>query len=234
MCAVIGTIIKDPKPSDFAMIRRVFHESRIRGLHATGMSVIFNNKVMTFKEPVPADKFIHLDNLEEMVNDDNVLYLIGHCRYSTSDLEYNQPIANDEHAIVHNGVITQELAENWDKLFNYKCLTKNDSELVLHSDSPLEEFPDASMAVCELTDNKKLLVYRNGKRPLYLNMLPNGCIITSTENIAIRAGIAVPSAEVPMNTYLTFDENLAMHISVVKTDNIDLQKVDYETETIRL
>jgi hypothetical protein len=65
-------------------------------------------------------------------------------------------------------------------------------------------------------------------------MLPNGCIITSTENIAIRAGIAVPSAEVPMNTYLTFDENLAMHISVVKTDNIDLQKVDYETETIRL
>jgi glutamine phosphoribosylpyrophosphate amidotransferase len=234
MCAVIGAIIKDPKPSDFDMIRRVFHESRIRGLHATGMSVIFNNKVMTFKDPVPADKFIHLDNLEEMVNDDNVLYLIGHCRYSTSDLEYNQPIANDEHAIVHNGVITQELAENWDKLFNYKCLTKNDSELVLHSDSPLEEFPDASMAVCELTDNKKLLVYRNGKRPLYLNMLPNGCIITSTENIAIRAGIAVPSAEVPMNTYLTFDENLAMHISVVKTDNIDLQKVDYETETIRL
>ena len=234
MCAVIGAIIKDPKPSDFDMIRRVFHESRIRGLHATGMSVIFNNKVMTFKEPVPADKFIHLDNLEEMVNDDNVLYLIGHCRYSTSDLEYNQPIANDEHAIVHNGVITQELAENWGKLFNYKCVTKNDSELVLHSDSPLEEFPDASMAVCELTDSKKLLVYRNGKRPLYLNMLPNGCIITSTENIAIRAGIAVPSAEVPMNTYLTFDENLAMHISVVKTDNIDLQKVDYETETIRL
>jgi glutamine phosphoribosylpyrophosphate amidotransferase len=234
MCAVIGAIIKDPKPSDFDMIRRVFHESRIRGLHATGMSVIFNNKVMTFKEPVPADKFIHLDNLEEMVNDDNVLYLIGHCRYSTSDLEYNQPIANDTHAIVHNGVITQELAENWGKLFNYKCVTKNDSELVLHSDSPLEEFPDASMAVCELTDSKKLLVYRNGKRPLYLNMLPNGCIITSTENIAIRAGIAVPSAEVPMNTYLTFDENLAMHISVVKTDNIDLQKVDYETETIRL
>jgi glutamine phosphoribosylpyrophosphate amidotransferase len=234
MCAVIGAIIKDPKPSDFDMIRRVFHESRIRGLHATGMSVIFNNKVMTFKEPVPADKFIHLDNLEEMVNDDNILYLIGHCRYSTSDLEYNQPIANDAHAIVHNGVITQELAENWDKLFNYKCLTKNDSELVLRSDSPLEEFPDASMAVCELTDSKKLLVYRNGKRPLYLNMLPNGCIITSTENIAIRAGIAVPSAEVPMNTYLTFDENLAMHISVVKTDNIDLQKVDYETETIRL
>jgi glutamine phosphoribosylpyrophosphate amidotransferase len=234
MCAVIGAIIKNPSSSDFETIRRVFHESRIRGLHATGMSVILNNKVMTFKEPVPADKFVHLDNLEEMVNDDGILYLIGHCRYSTSDLEYNQPIANDDHAIVHNGVITQELAENWDKIFNYKCETKNDSELVLHSDSPLEEFPDASMAVCELTVEKKLLTYRNGKRPLYLNMLTNGCIITSTENIATRAGIAVPSAEVPMNTYITFDENMAMHMSVVKNKAVDYQKVDYEYETVRL
>jgi glutamine phosphoribosylpyrophosphate amidotransferase len=174
MCSVIGALIQNPTAKDFETIRKVFIESKIRGMHATGMSVIYNGKVLTFKEPVPADRFVHLDNLEEMVNDDNILYLIGHCRYSTSDLEYNQPIANDAHAIVHNGVITQELAENWDKLFNYKCLTKNDSELVLRSDSPLEEFPDASMAVCELTDDKKLLVYRNGKRPLYLNMLPNG------------------------------------------------------------
>jgi len=171
VCSVIGALIQNPTSKDFESIRKVFLESKIRGMHATGMSVIYNGKVLTFKEPVPADRFVHLDDLEEMINDDGNLYLIGHCRYSTSDLLYNQPIANEKHSIVHNGVITQELTENWDKLFNYKCETKNDSELVLHSDSPLEEYQDASMAVCELTFDKKLCVYRNSNRALYLTSL---------------------------------------------------------------
>lgn len=225
MCSVIGALIQNPTAKDFESIRKVFLESKIRGMHATGMSILFNNKIMTFKEPVPADRFIHLDNLEEMVNDDGNLYLIGHCRYSTSDLLYNQPIANDEHSIVHNGVVTQELAENWHKLFSYVCETKNDSELVLHSESPLEEYTEASMAVCELTSDKKLLVYRNGKRPLYLTSLTNGVIVTSTADIPKRAGIKMPAVEVPMNTYLTFDENMTMNVEVVKTNKKDLQHV---------
>ena len=228
MCGVIGALIQNPTAKDFESIRKVFLESKIRGMHATGLSYIKNNKIVTFKEAVPADRFVHLDNLEEMVNDDGNLYLIGHCRYSTSDLLYNQPIANEEHSVVHNGVITQELAENWDKLFNYKCETKNDSELVLHSGSPLEEYPDASMAVCELVVNKELLVYRNGKRPLYLTSLVNGVIITSTADIPKRAGIKMPAVEVPMNTYLTFDSQMTMNVSTVPTKHKDLQKVDYE------
>lgn len=161
MCGVIGALIQNPTAKDFEAIRNVFLESKIRGMHATGMSVIFNNKIMTFKEAVPADRFVHLDNLEEMVNDDGNLYLIGHCRYSTSDLLYNQPIANETHSIVHNGVITQELPEKWNEIFYYPCETKNDSELVLHSDNALGEYPDASMAVCELSVDKKLVVFRN-------------------------------------------------------------------------
>lgn len=228
MCAIIGMIIHKPKADQFDMIRRVFHESRIRGMHATGMSVLFNDKIMTFKEPVPADRFIHLDSLEEMVNDDGNLYLIGHCRYSTSDLLYNQPLANEECSIVHNGVITQELPENWQRLFNYKCETKNDSELVLHSPSPLEEFPDASMAVCELTPDRKLLAYRNGKRPLYLTSIENGCIITSTADVIKRANVSGTPVDIPMNTYITFDERLAMTLEKVSTTNKDLQKVNNE------
>lgn len=232
MCSVIGALIQNPTPKDFETIRNVFLESKIRGMHATGMSIILNGKVLTFKEAVPADRFVHLDNLEEMVNDDGNLYLIGHCRYSTSDLLYNQPIANEEHSIVHNGVITQELPENWEKLFNYVCETKNDSELVLHSEDPLNEYQDASMAVCELTFDKHLNVYRNGKRPLYLTSLVNGVIITSTADIPKRAGIKIPAVEVPMNTYLTFDERMTMHVKTIPTTHKDLQKVDYETETI--
>jgi glutamine phosphoribosylpyrophosphate amidotransferase len=230
MCSVIGALIQNPTSKDFEIIRKVFLESKIRGMHATGLSYIKANSVVTQKLPVSADKFPF--DFESYLNEDGNLYLIGHCRYSTSDLEYNQPISNGTHSIVHNGVITQELAENWDKLFNYKCETKNDSELVLHSGSPLEEYTDASMAVCELTVDKKLLTYRNGKRPLYLTSLVNGVIITSTADIPKRAGIKMPAVEVPMNTYLTFDENMTMNVEVVQTTKTDLQKVDYETQTI--
>jgi glutamine phosphoribosylpyrophosphate amidotransferase len=230
MCSVIGAIIKEPRAEDFSMLRRVFLESKIRGMHATGMSIIYNGKILTFKEPVPADRFVHLDNLEEMVNDDGNLYLIGHCRYSTSDLEYNQPIANENLSVVHNGVITQELPEKWKELYGYDCETKNDTELILHTAedciSPLVRWKDSSLAVCELHIDKVLRVYRNGKRPLYLTNISNGCIITSTSDVPKRAEVPGNPINILMNHYITFDDNLAMTIE--KEDIKDA--VDYQYE----
>ena len=214
------------------MLERVFHESKIRGMHATGISFIpawGKDEIVTIKQPVPADKFaenhLHDDNIKDLISSDGNLYLIGHCRYSTSDLEFNQPLGNNDKAIVHNGVITQELPENWSKIFNYTCETKNDSELVLHSDNALGEYPDASMAVCELSVEKKLTAYRNGKRPLYMTNLENGILFTSTEDIPKRAEIDGVTAEVPMDTYVTFDENLVMDLLTVYNDRKDLQHV---------
>ena len=222
MCGVIGAIIKKPHAEDFLMLHRVFLESKIRGLHATGIAYVKNNEIVIDKRPVPADEFPF--NFPSYVNEDGNLYLIGHCRYSTSDLEFNQPIGNQDQAVVHNGVITQELPENWKELYGYTCTTKNDSELILHSDSPLEEFPDMSMGVCELTSDKKLLVYRNGKRPLYLTSISNGCIITSTADISKRAEVPGFPINIFMNHYFTFDEHLAMTIEKVNIeDAVDLQ-----------
>jgi len=222
MCGVIGAIIKEPRAEDFLMLHRVFLESKIRGMHATGIAYVKNNKIVIDKRPVPANEFPF--NFPSYVNEDGSLYLIGHCRYSTSDLEFNQPIGNQDQAVVHNGVITQELPENWKELYGYTCETKNDSELVLHSGSPLEEFPDMSMGVCELTSDKKLLVYRNGKRPLYLTSISNGCIITSTADISKRAEVPGFPINILMNHYFTFDERLAMTIEKVNIeDSVDLQ-----------
>jgi len=222
MCSVIGAIIKEPRAEDFLMLHRVFLESKIRGMHATGIAYVKNNKIVIDKRPVPANEFPF--NFPSYVNEDGSLYLIGHCRYSTSDLEFNQPIGNQDQAVVHNGVITQELPENWKELYGYTCETKNDSELVLHSGSPLEEFPDMSMGVCELTSDKKLLVYRNGKRPLYLTSISNGCIITSTADISKRAEVPGFPINILMNHYFTFDERLAMTIEKVNIeDSVDLQ-----------
>lgn len=237
MCAVIGVVLKNPTKSDFELLKRVFLESKIRGLHATGISFLpqWSDKIETIKQPIPADRFVeqhlHNDNLSNMVNADGNLYLIGHCRYSTSDLEYNQPMNADHKSIVHNGVITQELPENWKDKYGYDCITKNDSELVLHSDNPLKEFSHMSMGVCELYDDRRLRFYRNGKRPIYFSTLPNGFVVTSTEDIAKRAGLELP-APVPMNTYMTIDSNLATMFERIVTNESDLQEVEYETKTV--
>jgi asparagine synthetase B (glutamine-hydrolysing) len=236
MCAVFGAIIQQPTRDDFEMIKKIFHESRIRGLHATGISFLpkWSSGIESIKEPIPADQFIekymHNDNLADMVNEDGNLYLIGHCRYSTSDLEYNQPIWNNYMSVVHNGVITQELPENWEQMYGYKCEGKNDTELILHTlandKSPLVEWKDSSLAVCVLDTNRTLTAFRNGKRPLYLTSLDNGSIITSTADVIKRAGIKEEPFLLNMNMYCVFDGDLTMSIEAVPIEGaVDLQNV---------
>jgi glutamine phosphoribosylpyrophosphate amidotransferase len=241
MCAVIGAVIKNPSLKDFEALKRVFVESKIRGMHATGISFLprWTNDIVTIKEAIPADQFVekhmHKDNFKEFVNADGNLYMIGHCRYSTSDLEYNQPISDKSLSVAHNGVITQELPERWKELYGYDCETKNDSELLLHTIqgnvSPLERWKDASLSVCVLSRNKTLQVFRNGKRPLYLTSMPNGAIITSTADIANRAGLYLPTMETPVNTYITFDSNLTMKMDAVYIkDSVDYQNYENSSD----
>jgi glutamine phosphoribosylpyrophosphate amidotransferase len=226
MCSVIGAIIKEPRAEDFLMLHRVFLASKIRGMHATGISYVKHGKIITEKRPVPADEFPF--NFPSYVNEDGSLYLIGHCRYSTSDLEFNQPIANENLSVVHNGVITQELPEKWKELYGYDCETKNDTELILHTAedciSPLIRWKDSSLAVVELHVDKVIRFYRNGKRPLYLTNISNGCIITSTADVPKRAEVPGFPINTLMNHYITFNDQLAMTIEKeVIEDAVDLQ-----------
>ena len=226
MCSVIGAIIKEPSAEDFLMLHRVFLESKIRGMHATGISYVKHGKIITEKRPVPADEFPFI--FPSYVNEDGSLYMIGHCRYSTSDLEFNQPIANENLSVVHNGVITQELPEKWKELYGYDCETKNDTELILHTAedciSPLVRWKDSSLAVVELHVDKVIRFYRNGKRPLYLTSISNGCIITSTADVPKRAEVPGFPINTLMNHYITFDDQLAMTIErEVIEDEVDLQ-----------
>jgi glutamine phosphoribosylpyrophosphate amidotransferase len=226
MCSVVGAIIKEPRAEDFLMLHRVFLESKIRGMHATGISYVKHGKIITEKRPVPADEFPF--NFPSYLNEDGSLYLIGHCRYSTSDLEFNQPIANENLSVVHNGVITQELPEKWKELYGYDCETKNDTELILHTAedciSPLLRWKDSSLAVIELHVDKVIRFYRNGKRPLYLTNISNGCIITSTADVIKRAEVPGFPINTLMNHYTTFDDQLAMTIErEFIEDAVDLQ-----------
>lgn len=229
MCSIIGALLVQPSKKDLNLVKNVFYESAIRGLHATGLSVI-KDKIDTRIEAVPSKQFTALDDLSNLLNEDGNLYLIGHCRYSTSDLEFNQPLYSEEVSIVHNGVITQELPENWNSLYGYSTRTKNDSELLLHTiesgDEPLTKWMNSSIAAIELhRKTKSVIYYRNGKRPIYHSKLPNGLIITSTRDIMFRASKGVISAkQVDKDTKMGYNgSEFTTQLLNIKT--MDLQHV---------
>jgi len=191
MCGIIGIAIRDFKETDRTQVRDLFLQSQIRGKHATGVSYVKGDQVHTIKEPVPAEKFLENKNIEDWINEDGNLYCIGHVRYCTSGFEFNQPIASYELSVVHNGVISQEAPESWYERYALHAVNTNDSELVLRcledERHPLEHFPDASMAVCTIRNNKTITAFRNHARPLYKSIHERGIIFTSTGDIAKRS-----------------------------------------------
>jgi glutamine phosphoribosylpyrophosphate amidotransferase len=225
MCAVIGAFLRSPSFDDLDRIKIIFIESKIRGMHSTGLSYIKGNTIHTIKESVPADKFKFLDELHNCINEDGNLYLIGHCRYSTSDLLYNQPISDGKLSVVHNGVITQELYDNWKSLYGYECNSKNDTELLLHTISDekdiFEVWEDSSLSVCELKTNKTLRFYRNGKRPLYYSFIENGLLVSSSSDILKRSGL-IDINEIEPFTYKTYYD-FCLTDQEANTKELDLQ-----------
>jgi len=186
MCGVIGISMKD---ANLNVIRNLFKQSMIRGKHATGITYVYDGELKTHKESIPADVFLDKFDFEQIVDKDGSVSCIGHIRYSTSTLEYNQPFFNKEISVVHNGVISQEDPSTW----SYKTETPNDSELILrareHKETPLTKFRPSSMAVVELLKDKTIVAYRNEARPLWYTELNNGIVFTSTKDIAYRSNL---------------------------------------------
>lgn len=204
MCGVIGVWLSSSGYDDVQLVDRVFRESMIRGKHATGVSYIRDNQIHTIKEGIPCDKFLERYPVSSMVNEDGGIYLIGHIRYSTSDLRYNQPFSNGEQSIVHNGVISQEDMASW----KYPTETANDSELILKSieagENPLTDFNPASMAVCVINKDKQITAFRNESRPLWFSRRNNGVVFASTKNILERSFMENIS---PCRMYRTYTYN---------------------------
>ena len=203
MCAIIGCYLEKPTPLQIEILKRVFLESQIRGKHACGLSIINNDKVWSYITPQPAEMFVETFEWGCLLSESK-LRLIGHTRYSTSDLRYNQPLYGETVSIAHNGVVTQDPPELWGR-YGYELETSNDSELLLRSviagNEPLLEFPDASMAVCELSVANGLRFYRNGKRPAWIASQKNGLFVCSTSDIAKRAGLKGAKRMVPGTIY---------------------------------
>ena len=230
MCAVIGIVCTNPSTSDFQQVRNIFNQSQIRGLHATGISYAKDGRVFTDKIPEKADNFQL--NFPSYLDADKNLALIGHCRYSTSDLNFNQPISTEVLSVSHNGVITQEPVESWKQLYGYDCETRNDTELLLKSilegKNPLKKWENASIACCELHADGHIRFYRNGKRPLYFCRVKNNIFVSSTADILKRAGISEEIERTKPNVYYKADKSLCISEEDSGATSTELQ-LEHET-----
>jgi len=236
MCGVIG-VYADNSEKVQHYIKRLFEESQIRGKHATGLSYVNNNEIETQINPIPSKEFISkfdFSSLPEKIK------LIGHCRYSTSDLEFNQPINSKDLAIVHNGVITQEDPINWKEHYGYDCVTRNDSELMLRcleaGKEPLEEFQKSSMSGICISRQGEFYFFRNGTRPLWFIYFNGGYYITSTRDILYRVfgGKIEPFGCGANAIYEIFEGNLVHSLPLFKTQDsqVDLPCSDYYSKVV--
>lgn len=225
MCGIIGVSLLNATKSDIEKVLKLIDESSIRGIHATGISLVINEKIKTYKVHEPACAFLDRHWVREMVQNGDNLMMIGHTRYSTSDLRYNQPLGDEDISIVHNGVISQELPKTWGKAYGLKTKTTNDSELILscinNGEKPLEKF-DGSMAVCTLTPTL-LTAFRNGERPLWYSQEDNGVVFASTKDILLRSGFKNLIKCDMFTEYICYKGKLTKQLCRVPTKVVDLQ-----------
>lgn len=193
MCGIIGYVNHGVTKEDMQVLKQVFLESRIRGKHASGLAWFDGHKIQSYVKPIPIDVLLEDFDLSKTIYKNREIAIIGHTRYSTSDIKYNQPLVGNEVAIAHNGVISQDSPENWKKLYGYKCKTKNDSELLLRAleqhDDPMKKFPRASIAAVVLNMRGQVYCLRNELRPVWQGTIGYGVVMASTYDILHRAGV---------------------------------------------
>lgn len=190
MCGILG-FIGDNTKANRLLIEKLMLQLSLRGTHATGLA--FQSLHMGLGmviEPIPAEAFFQLYSLDELLPDPQFpLALIGHTRYSTSDLAWNQPIEREGTAVVMNGVISQELPCDWPAADLMDYQTANDAEIALmFALTGQRGRMPGSFACCELNEGE-LLCYRNTDRPLWWGRGKDYTVVASTQDALLRSGV---------------------------------------------
>ena len=189
MCGIIG--YHGPRtPDALRWIEEMILEASRRGTHATGLAYLEDGELCICNEPLPAKEFLDHYDLRGIAPNEKKLSFVAHTRYSTSDLDWNQPLEDEECALVMNGVISQDEPDNWPvSIYEYEPYrTRNDVEVALRFAKLGQrgEMP-GSFAILELWQDGKMYAYRNAHRPLYWTSAQGGdFFFASTEDIITR------------------------------------------------
>ena len=192
MCAIIGFISDNPTAIAVETLKKVFIESKIRGMHAYGYAAIQDGHLMEAKS----------NGLKSLlVSIDNPTRLIGHCRYSTSgdykNMNNNQPLRFSDEYMVFNGVIDMRTKQEMERAYSISMTSDNDGEIMLQAKDRLAMLR-SEITFSGLTLNSHALAFfRNEGRPGYKATRHGATYIASTADI-LRRCLLDPE---PMNPY---------------------------------
>ena len=199
MCAVIGYCGPGGTKAA-ASLARLFHESKIRGLHAFGLAYYADGAIVHERFGNLTHAQANLDAVVRVFHQ-QPLKLIAHCRYSTSgdwrNMINNQPLHIGSVALAFNGVIHMGTAKEWGAKYGFEPVTDNDGEIfvrkVLDSDDWEKWVREGefSFAGVMLHDHA-LVALRNAHRPLYQLRERDATYIGSTSDIFRRAKMGGP------------------------------------------
>lgn len=192
MCAIIGFISDNPTAIAVETLKKVFIESKIRGMHAYGYAAIQDGHLMEAKS----------NGLKSLlVSIDNPTRLIGHCRYSTSgdykNMNNNQPLRFGDEYMVFNGVIDMRTKQEMERAYSISMSSDNDGEIMLQAKDRLAMLR-SEITFSGLTLNSHALAFfRNEGRPGYKANRHGATYIASTADI-LRRCLLDPE---PLNPY---------------------------------
>lgn len=182
MCAIVGFISANPTREALETLKRLFFESKIRGMHAYGYAATENGETRVFKTT----------RLPELLNNiGNPQALIGHCRYSTSGdytvMANNQPLEFDGEQMAFNGVIDMRTKPEMEQAYGIEMASDNDGEIML-------QCPDRTallrthISFAGLFLNGTMVNFmRNENRPAYYAEKHGAVYIASTADIMKRS-----------------------------------------------
>lgn len=184
------------------VVVRLLEESRVRGLHAFGVSI----------RPSPEDNFqtvrtFNLDAAVQYIKENKFCELIGHCRYDTSGdwqiINNNQPIVIGESILAFNGVVRMSTRDEYQQEFQREYATENDGEIVLRmlveEDTRLMSLLDQKRVTFAGVAyvNGRMLAIRNERRPLWRAITSDAQFVFSTYDIWSRAVQKIYFSEEP-------------------------------------
>lgn len=181
MCAIIGFVCPEPNSQAINTLKKLFVESKIRGMHAYGYSAIQNSKLIEYKS----------NSLKALIdNIDRPTMLIGHCRYSTSgdykDMNNNQPIAYGDERLVFNGVIDMRTRAEMEAAYQIQMNTENDGEIMLQTADKMALLKSSITYSGLMLNKQRIAFFRNDSRPGYMAKRHGATFIGSTADILKR------------------------------------------------
>lgn len=178
MCAIIGFLSKNPNQEAIQTLKKLFVESKIRGMHAYG-----------YATPQKTNKSHSLKTLIESIDKPNIL--IGHCRYSTSgdylDHNNNQPLKYLDESMVFNGVIDMRTKPEMEKAYQIQMTSDNDGEIMLQNNNRQQLLQSHISFAGLFLKGNKMIAMRNGNRPAYWAQKYDSIYVGSTADIMRRA-----------------------------------------------